>query len=305
MKIFPWKKSSETPLIVPSTETDFARLILENLPFIEKQCHRAVARYPAVFTELSKHGWWSEGSSCIDNDGDELINEVLDRLKADDYRVLREFRGKAKLTTFLTTIIANTVVDLLRMKKGRSRAKDRAKKIGDVAERLYDCVFCRGYSLVEAHGYLQTTCGIAASYNELSVMLERIRGHEFSGKLSAGEESWPYVGKEIQTDDGLELVVRDPAQTADELLVHRERKDLSRQVLDQVLEELSGEERLILSLRFPMCDDKKPMGNREIAEMLGLTAKAVDNRVRRILVRCREMVLKQGLSLEDMIDVGK
>ena len=305
MKIFSRKLPAELPSPAISVENDFARLIVENLPFIEKQCHRAVSRYPSVFTELPKHGWWSEDSSCIDNDGDELINEVLDRLKADDYRVLREFHGKAKLTTYLTTIIANMVVDLLRMKKGRSRAKERAKKIGDVAERLYDSIFCRGYSLVEAHGYLQTTWGITASHDELSGMLERIRGHEFSGKLSAGEESWPYVGKEILTDDGLEVIVRDPAQTADELLVHKERKDLSRQVLDQVLDELSGEERLILSLRFPLCDEKKPMGNREIAEMLGLTEKAVDNRVRRILVRCRAMVLNQGLSLEDIVDVGK
>ena len=63
----------------------------------------------------------------------------------------------------------------------------------------------------------------------------------------------------------------------------------------------TGEERFILRLRFPATDDVEPLPVREIAALLGQTDKAVDNRLRRILLRCRETLLRQGLFLDDLI----
>ena len=39
----------------------------------------------------------------------------------------------------------------------------------------------------------------------------------------------------------------------------------------------------------------------EVLEQIGLTEKAVDNRLRRILLRCRELLLQRGLSLDDLL----
>lgn len=61
--------------------------------------------------------------STLENQADELPNYVLDYLKADDFRILREFRGKPRLTTHLTTIIANQVIDLIRGKKAEIEQK--------------------------------------------------------------------------------------------------------------------------------------------------------------------------------------
>lgn len=241
----------------------------------------------------------------FDNRVDELFNQVLDHLKEDNYRVLRKFKGKSKLTTYLSTIIANLVVDLIRKKNGRSRMKQRAAEMGDIAECLYDAIYVRGYSIGEAQDFLRSTWDIAVGQEELRVMLEKMRGRENPLRLKACDDCWPHAGIEVKTEQGLEVVVPDPARSSEERLIDVQRKILCREVLDKVLMELNGEERFILALRFPVSEGKKPMGNREIAEMLGVTEKAVDNRIRRILVRCREMLLKQGLSLDDLIDAGK
>lgn len=277
VNILSWIQPATAPLPVSAGGNDYARLIVENLPYLEKQCRRAVSRC-ADGAGAGYGGDFSPGGASCDNEADELLNELLDHLKADDFRVLRQFKGKAKLTTYLTTIIANLVVDLVRKKKGRSRVRERAREMGEVAERLYDAVYRRGHSLGEAHGFLEATWGITAGHAELSVMLERMRGRE--AHLDGAGECWPCAGKEIVTEEGIEIAIPDPARSAEQMLADDHRERLSRRVLEQ-------------------------RGNREIAGILGLSEKAVDNRIRRMLARCRETILRQGLSLDDLIGAGK
>ena len=304
MIIFPWIQPSKVPFPVSSEENDYARLIVDNLPFLEKQCRRSVSLH-AGGGRSSYGSYVSSDCAASENEADELLNELLDHLKADDYRVLRQFQGKAKLTTYLTTAISNLVIDLVRKKKGRSRAKERAREMGEVAAHLYDAVYCRDYSLGEAQGFLQATWGITAGHAELGVMLERMRGRESYQTPAEICQGWPHSGKEIMTRDGMETSLADPARSAEQMLADDQRERSARHVLEAVLKELSGEERLILSLRFPKDDLEEPKANREIAQMLQLTEKAVDNRIRRILKHCRQMILAQGLSLSDLIDAGK
>ena len=304
MNIFSRTQPAKTPVPASAVGNDYARLIVENLPYIEKQCRRSVS-FNGDSGGFGSGTNFSQDCAASDNEADELLNEALDHLRSDDFRVLRQYQGKAKLTTYLTTIISNLLIDLVRKKKGRSRVKERAREMGEVAERLYEAVYGRGYSLGEAHGFLQTTWGITASHAELGAMLEAMRGREsFLAPADAGA-CWPYTGTEIATEDGIELVVTDPAHSAERMLADDQRERSTRRLLDTVLGELSGEDRLILSLRFPSDDTEEPRTNREIAEMLNLTEKAVDNRVRRALNRCRQMILGQGLSLNDLIDTGK
>ena len=117
----------------PNEATDYARLIVDHLPYIEKQCRRA-AESPGSY----------RFGSDVDNEADYLLTEVIDHLKADDFKVLRDFRGDAKITTYLTSVISNFVVDIIRTRKGRSRAGERAKELGPVAEQLHKLVYGLG-----------------------------------------------------------------------------------------------------------------------------------------------------------------
>lgn len=272
--------------------TDYARLIVDHLPYIEKQCRRA-AESPGSY----------RSDADVDNEADHLLTEVIDHLKADDFKVLRDFRGDAKITTYLTSIISNLVVDIIRTRKGRSRAGERAKELGPVAEQLHKLVYGLGYTLADSHGHLVASYGISESEDELRDMLQQIRGRD--SITHAATASWPHQGRELLVDNEIEVIVPDPSKGADELLIDNQREQKSELVIGTLLEGLSGEERFILRLRFPATENEATKSIREIAALTGQTEKSVDNRLRRILMRCRETLLSRGLSLDDLICVGE
>lgn len=275
----------------PPESLDYSRLIVDHLQYIESQCRRAVS---------GQGGSRDGGDTDCENRVDELLTEVLDHLRADDFKVLREYQGGAKITTYLTAVIANLTVDLLRKRRGRSRARERAAEFGRLGEELYELVVVRGYTVAEAHGQLASG-DRSRSFDEVRACVERIRGRSPEPSFT---DAWPYQGKEVVTDDGLEIVIPDPAGTAEDLLAGHQQKSLCRRVLGEVLDVLSGEERLMLRLRFPPDEDEPPRTVREIAAIVGLSEKAVDNRLRRILVRCRELLLKRGVALDDLVGTG-
>lgn len=281
------------PAPAGETPPDYGRLITDNLAYMEIQCRRAVTRSP---------GGGTAADGVLDNEADELLNELLDHLRDDDFRALREFRGKAKLTTYLSTIISNLIVDLVRRRKGRSRARERAREMGRVAELLHDLVFGRGCSLHEAHGHLEITHGIRESLERLGEMLDRMQGRERGVTLCAdGESAWLVPGREMVIEDAVEIVVADPRKNAEAALMAEQKRLRAGQAVTGLIAGLDGEERFMLGLRFP-ADGEEPASCREIGRLLGLSEKSVDARIRRILARFREILLRQGLSLDDLID---
>lgn len=293
MRIVPLKTifARKSPLFSADT-TDYARLIVDHLPYIERQCRRA-AEFPGSY----------RSAADLDNEADHLLTEVIDHVKADDFKVLRDFRGNSKLTTYLTTVISNLVVDIIRTRKGRSRANERARELGPVAEQLHKLVFGLGYTLADAHGHLVLSSGIDESEDELGEMLHHMRGR--SGISPSATAGWPYQGREVLVNDEVEVIVPDPAKSAEGQLIDNQREQQREQIFFELMEGLSGEERFMIRLRFPASDNDNPKSVREIAVLLGQTEKAVDNRLRRILMRCRETLLRRGLSLDDLISVGE
>src|ERR1700692_2803605 len=101
MRIVPLKAIFSRKSTPFSEDTpDYARLIVDHLPHMERQCRRAAESSDSHRSDAD-----------ADNEADHLLTEIIDHLKADDYKVLREFRGNSKLTTYLTTVISNLVVD--------------------------------------------------------------------------------------------------------------------------------------------------------------------------------------------------
>jgi len=306
MRLFPASRFSETRSSSPGQDDGgYARLITDNLGYIEKQCRRAVLKTMTFGGGVSGLVAGSPGEDGLDleNQTDELLNEVLDRLRLDDFRALREFRGKAKLTTYITTIVANLIIDLVRQKKGRSRARERAKEMGAVAERLYDLVFAQGCSLHQAHSHLEITHGIIEPLESLQEMLDRMRGRgERSQMLLAAdpEAAWLVPGRKMTVDDAVEVVVTDPRKNAEAALIDSQKQTGAQQAVTGLVAELSGEDRLMLRMRFP-ADDDEPKSCREIGKLLGVSENSVDAKIRRILIRFREILLRQGLTLQDFI----
>ena len=125
---------------------------------------------------------------------DTLFNEVLDRLKDDNFRVLREFKNHSKLTTYITTIIAHLIIDIKRKIEGRNRAKERAKGMGPLGEKLYDLVLIKGYPVEEAFSFLKRIDRITETLEEIQTMFEKIRGRQRTAEGTdaiAGEKPRP------------------------------------------------------------------------------------------------------------------
>ena len=95
---------------VSENRNAFRDIINSNIEFINRQCLKAVG---LKFVDLYNI------PVDIGNEGDKLFNRVIDKLTKDDFRLIRRFEGRSKLTTYLTTIISRTAIDMIREKRGR------------------------------------------------------------------------------------------------------------------------------------------------------------------------------------------
>jgi len=273
----------------------------DNYQYIKKQCRKACDIYNKK-SSLVTHvpgGHFDFGEQPIhvgfsgEIDEETLFNEVLERLTANDYKVLRGFKEQSKITTYFTTIIAHLVVDIQRKHKGRIRVKERADKMGPLGKKLYDLVFIKGFPVEEAYEYLKENHRITETLEEIEAMVDKIKGRPraYKGGPAEGSEQ-PEIKSVLGSGDNQE-----------EGVIGKETEELVKGVLNEVLSELSNEEKFIIRMRFPLSEDEEPKDLSEIAKILGITTKAVDSRIRRILAKCKERMLKYGLSFDDFIDV--
>ncbi len=98
---------------IPSYNDRYRKQISKYLAYIEKQCIRAVNKYIPDNPELQK-----------ENDSLELNNRILDKLEKNDYQALKNFKGKSRFTTWLTTLISYELVDMVRERRGRKPKTD-------------------------------------------------------------------------------------------------------------------------------------------------------------------------------------
>lgn len=290
----------------------YSSLITSNLEYIEKQCYKAFGLYK---TELSGFAVDSKDTvtfgmqtrkfnEVTEEDADAFFNDMLDYLKADDFRVLRKFQGKSKITTYITAIISRGAIDLIRKRRGRSRARERAEALGDLGLKVYEAVFQRGYSTLEAYEHLKTAWGITEPLSRIEELAETIRGRQ-KATFEAPESgaSWGNIRLRVMQDETGNLVVPASGGTPEDALMAAQKTRLAGTALAAVLSGLTGEERLLMRMRFPVGEEEAAKELKEISRILGITEKAADNRLRRILLKCREAMLRKGLALSDLVDL--
>jgi RNA polymerase sigma factor (sigma-70 family) len=272
--------------------TPFQKIISDHFPLIERQCFNAVKK------QLKNLGALNNPLN-IENEALELSNRVLDTLQRDDYRVLRQFKGEAKLSTYLTAIIARQAVDMVRKKLGRNREKERAQKLGRTGMILYERILLQGGSLAEIYPELKAREKISATLEELEAMLEKIRGKR-AGLADPGENN-PVVRKGTAVDEEGEPIIPDRANDPQELLIRKQRSQKQAEAVRDIISHLNGEERLILRMRFPADNTEKQGKVERIAAALGISEKAVYKRIARILKKCRARLDQAGVSSDEVL----
>ncbi len=278
--------------IAVEENTPFQKIINDHFQLIERQCFNAVKH------QLKYHGALNNPLN-IENEALELSNQVLDTLQHDDYRVLRQFKGDAKLSTYITTIIARQAVDLVRKKLGRSREKERAQKFGKIGMIIYEKIILQGCSPGEIYPGLKSIEGISTSMEELENIAEKIKGKK-SGLTFSNEDN-PVVKNGAMVNEEGEYIIPDKKNNPEEMLIEEQRKQKLGEVVKDIITQLNGEERIILRMRFPANDEEKPGKVEQIAIVLGISEKAVYKRIARILNKCKNLLAQKGVTVNDLL----
>lgn len=99
-----------------------------------------VDRFIGLFTHVIHHTAHARSIRVTDSDIDDLLSEVFLVLLANDYRVLRNFRGKSSLATYLTVISRRVIVKKMverRMAEalGHVSTSSRIERVSDEQSR--------------------------------------------------------------------------------------------------------------------------------------------------------------------------
>lgn len=197
------------------------------------------------------------------------------KLVKDDYRVLRSFKGKAKLTSYLTVVVQRSLLDYLDHLWGKSRPSKAAQRMGGLAIKLERLTVRDGLTLHEAIQTLITNDKVEATEAEL----ERIAGN-LPTRLK----------RRIESDDQLESIASND-DSAEDLVEQNEWSaagERIRSAMDEILAELPAEESLIVKLT-------GRMGVAEISRTLHLEQKPLYRRHSQLLDSVREKLEARGI----------
>ena len=231
---------------ISSREDDnhYQDIIHKHITFIELQCRKIIMKNYGSFSS-------AQNDIAVENEILELNNIVLDKLKEKNYKVLKQFKGNASISTYITAVISHKAVDLIRKKKGRGREKERAKKYGDTGERIYRMVFVDRMSISAAYSELKEKFDFDGMPEDIEAIVEKIRG---KGRLETGDSSSqgnPLIKQGVRSIETGEVIIADTGNNPEDVIIETQREEKVKEVIDKILSQLKGEERLILRMRFP------------------------------------------------------
>lgn len=234
----------------------------------------------------------------IENEALELSNLVLNKLEANEYKILKQFQGKSKLTTYLTAIISRQAVDMLRQKHGRNRQKERAGALGPLGDKVYKIVFQQGLSLVEVQkDFLRRRLPVPTD-EAIQEVIDNIQGPV---KIPADTPDIK-TGflKPADNPGGNVVEIPDHASNPEQTMLDQTRNQSVNLSLAELLDKLSGEDRMILRMRFGFGEHEKQAKIPEIAAALHISPKTVYKRITTILGTCRKHLELKGVTIHDL-----
>ena len=200
------------------------------------------------------------------------------KLIENDYRVLRQYQGKAKFKSYLTVVVQRFLLDYLNHLWGKWRPSKAADRMGKLAVRLETLTIRDGHPLATAIRFL----------------IENQKVETTEAELEATAEKLPTRYKRrIEPDDQLERLPSE-SDSAEELVQRREWSADGERIhsaMAEVLQELPDEDALIVKLgcRMSVAD---------ISRTLGLEQKPLYRRRKLLLEQVREKLEAKGIDRE-------
>ena len=220
-----------------------------------------------------------------ENDRHEAYIFVLDSLKADNYKRLKAYKGKSKLSTYLHALINSLVVDFRRQRYGRRRIPAAVVKLGRWAEAVYRLVCWQRFSYDDAYDFLQIDGQFQGSYAQFMQAIEPIRNAPC--RENPGFKS---IDEHLQ-NPGADL--QDTAVNPLELLVQkldRERRIKALKVIRETTRKLPEKDQLLVRLVFGS-EHSLPAA----AKVIQVSTSAARRRLKGLLIQYRERLLAVGI----------
>jgi len=220
-----------------------------------------------------------------ENDQDECYIFVLDSLKADNFKRLRAFKGKSKLTTYLFSLINSLVIDYRRKRYGRRRIPAAVAKLGKWAEAVYRLVCWQKFSFDDAYDFLQVDGLYAYSYDQFVQEIEPIRHAPCRENPSFQSLDGP-GSDAVQNPDHAES---NPLESLIQKL-DRAKRIKALGIIRETSEKLSEPDRVLVRLVF---GSDQPLN--AAAKIVDLSASAARKRLRILLLQYKENLLAVGI----------
>jgi RNA polymerase sigma factor (sigma-70 family) len=240
-------------------EAEFLRL----LPRIERTCRFIAGRY-----------------GLLGADAEDFTSHVKLRLIEGDYDILRKFEARARIETYLVTVIDNLARDYRISLTGKWRPCAAARRLGAIAMTLDRLLFRDRHTLDEAWEIMTTNHRLDVSRADLERLAEQLPPHSVRQFIS--EEGLAGVAASDAAPDAALLEVEGRSHTA-----------RVREVLQEVKAALAPQDQVILAMRYE--DGVKIV---DIAAALGIEQRLLYRRLDGLHTRLRREVEARGISTE-------
>jgi RNA polymerase sigma factor (sigma-70 family) len=202
----------------------------------------------------------------------DVFARVCESLREDDLRRLRNYidqpEHRASFSTWLVAVVRNLTIDWFRVREGRHRVSAVAERLPPLQRCIFEHVFLRHRSHVEAYELLRTGASPTLSFRQF---LSELR--QTYAAVTDGRRGRLLAELGVPMPNAAELA----APAGDDALI----EDI--ELVQEALRSLSPEDRLAVQLYVV---DEMPAT--DVARLVGLpNAKAVYNRVYRALAVLR------------------
>ena len=220
-----------------------------------------------------------------ENDRHECYIFVLDSLRAENFKRLRAFQGKSKLTTYLYSLVNSLAIDFKRKRYGRRRIPTAVVKLGKWAEAVYRLVCWQKFSVDDAYDFLQVDGLFKGSYEQFQQEIEPIQ-------KAPCRENPAFMSLDDGGGDPLRKMSDDDSNPLEKLIkkLSREKRIKAVKVICETTDGLPENDQLLVRLVF---GSEHPM--RVAAKVIGLSAAAARRRLKNLLIKYRENLLAAGI----------
>ena len=217
------------------------------------------------------------------DDAREFSSVVLLRIISDDYAVLRKYRGRCRLRTFLTVVVQRLCLDFRTAQWGKWRPAMDTRRAGDVAILLERLTMRDRMTFDEAVCVLEINHRLTLDRDTLLRIYAGFRPRSRPRRVSEEE-----IGELPTWQHSPDRTLIDAAH--DEVMI-RATEALARALMD-----LEPTDRLILQLRFA-----NRMVVADIGRMLSLDYKWIFRRLNRLIEILRRRLEAEGLRADEVL----